>query len=122
MDNRGPLTEDYTNPRFNNNNRANRSNDNNNLFNVNNNNNGSTRANNNNNLYNVNNNNNNGDHQGPLTEDYTNDWNKNKNSTRNINNDNNSVISNYSTSMSSKQYPHTRAVLIQDARYQFLPT
>ncbi len=30
-------------------------------------------------------------------------------------------ISSMATSMSSKNYPHTKAVLIQDARYQFVP-
>lgn len=114
FDHQGPLTEDYTNDRNNNNNnRATRYDNNNKLYRLNNN--GTTRSNNNNNLYNMNN-------RGTNAEDYTNDWNRNKNSTWNDNNDNNSVISNYSTPMSSKQYPHTRAVLIQEARYQFLPT
>ena len=73
-------------------------------------------------LFNVNNNPN-VDHRGPLTEnntngftkDFTNDWNKNNN------NDTDSNISNFSTPMSSNEYPNTKAILIQDAKYQFLP-
>ena len=31
------------------------------------------------------------------------------------------IISNFSTPMSSNEYPHTKSVPTQDARYQFLP-
>ena len=31
------------------------------------------------------------------------------------------IISNFSTPMSSNEYPQTQSILIQDARYQFLP-
>lgn len=80
------------------------------------------RDNNRNNLFNVNNNRD-LDHRGPLTEnntndftkDFTNDWNKNNN------NNTDSNISNFSTPMSSNEYPDTKAILIQDAKYQFLP-
>ena len=41
--------------------------------------------------------------------------------TRINNNDTDSNISNFSTPMSSDEYPHTKSVQIQDARYQFLP-
>ena len=82
------------------------------------------RDNNRNHLFNVNNNPNlDGDHRGPLTEidtddftkDYTNDWNKNPNK------NGAPIISNFSTPMSSNEYPHTKSVQTQDARYQFLP-
>jgi uncharacterized YkwD family protein len=39
----------------------------------------------------------------------------------NQNNDPDSMISNYNTRLSSNRYPHTRSVLTQDARYQYLP-
>ena len=82
------------------------------------------RDNNRNHLFNVNNNPNlDGDHRGPLTEndtddftkDYTNDWNNNPNK------NGAPIISNFSTPMSSNEYPHTKSVQTQDARYQFLP-
>ena len=82
------------------------------------------RDNNRNHPFNVNNNSNlDGDHRGPLTEndsndstkDFTNDWNKNPNK------NGAPIISNFSTSMSSNEYPQTQSVPIQDARYQFLP-
>ena len=69
------------------------------------------------------------DHNGPLTEDYTNNNNsesdfdvnfydtKRKNK-KNYNNDD--MISAYQTSLNSNQYPHTRAVLIRDAKYQYI--
>jgi uncharacterized YkwD family protein len=106
------------------------------------------------------------DHNGPLTEDYSNRDNSepdfdanlyddnrnnrrdntitdnrtnkrnttitgNRNNTRNnninvnrnnrINNDdNNDMISAYNTKLNSNQYPHTRAVLIKDAKYQYI--
>jgi uncharacterized YkwD family protein len=80
------------------------------------------------------------DHAGPLTEDY--DLNRDRDNgfrTRNVNDDDNnkwidqsngrnhknknndSTISSYNTNMSSKKYPHTKAILIQEAKYQFAP-
>jgi uncharacterized YkwD family protein len=70
------------------------------------------------------------DHNGPLTEDYTNNnnsepdadfnlYNNNRKNKKNYNNDDD-MISAYQTSLNSNQYPHTRAVLIQDAKYQFI--
>lgn len=77
------------------------------------------------------------DHQGPLTEDYNRNDGKNrdngdKTSIRNrgqnnvnVNNRRSTVqnpnISSYQTSKNSSSYPHTRAVLVQEARYQFVP-
>lgn len=77
---------------------------------------------NNNRGFGVNNNNNGADPDGPLTEEY------------NINNRDNDFdisgkrynrngmlnISDANTSLSSKSYPHTRPVLIQEAKYQFV--
>jgi uncharacterized YkwD family protein len=79
------------------------------------------------------------DHNGPLTEDYTNNnnnepdfdfnlynnnrkINNNKNNNKNKDKDynNDDMISSYQTNLTSNQYPHTRAVLIQDAKYQFI--
>lgn len=79
------------------------------------------------------------DHNGPLTEDFTNNNNNESdfdfnlyNNNRKINNNNNNknkdnkdyddddMISSYQTNLNSNQYPHTRAVLIQDAKYQFI--
>ena len=69
------------------------------------------------------------DHNGPLTEDYTNndnndsdlDVNLYNNKRKNKKNYNNrDMISAYQTSLNSSQYPHTRAVLIQDAKYQYI--
>jgi uncharacterized YkwD family protein len=114
-------------------------------------------------LFNVGNNRDDGiDHNGPLTEDYTNtnnsepdvDYNmfNNNNNRKNNNNDNgtltnnyskvnnrgvdndinlfrnkrkknnndNEMISAYQTSLNSNKYPHTKAVLIQDAKYQYI--
>lgn len=75
------------------------------------------------------------DHQGPLTEDYDNGRNNGGNDRSslrnrvqdnlNVNtrrsNDINGTISNYRTNTNSSNYPHTRAVLIQEAKYQFIP-
>ena len=100
------------NPRNNDNltNVVNRDHNRNNLTNV------VNRDHNRNHLFNVNNNPNlDGDHRGPLTENDTNDWNKNPNK------NGTPLISNFSTPMSSYEYPHTKSVLTQDARYQFLP-
>ena len=71
------------------------------------------------------------DHNGPLTEDYTNTNNsqsdldvnlfntKRKNKKNYYKNDDD-MISSYQTSLNSNQYPHTRAVLIRDAKYQYI--
>ena len=85
------------------------------------------------------------DHQGPLTEDYNrdnrnganridrnrvnvNDRNNNnifindKRRNGNVTNvSNKNDISSSNTNMSSNQFPHTRAILIQEARYQVVP-
>lgn len=69
------------------------------------------------------------DHRGPLTENYANrkggnDYNP---SEGNINNDRNGrttgngIISNFSTRKSSEDYPHTRAIRTQDAKYRSVP-
>lgn len=70
------------------------------------------------------------DHNGPLTEDYTNNNNSepdadynlynNKRKNKKNYNKNDDMISAYQTSLNSNQYPHTRAVLIRDAKYQFI--
>jgi uncharacterized YkwD family protein len=116
IDHNGPLTEDYNNNNRNDNgNRATRTNNNNNnRYNVNNRNN-----NDNNELFNVNNDND------------ANRYNRNNNQDRNTilrnnnnannNNNNNLNISSYKTSLSSKNYPHTRAIVIQEARYRHIP-
>jgi uncharacterized YkwD family protein len=70
------------------------------------------------------------DHNGPLTEDYTNNnnnepdfdfnmYNNNRNNNKNDNNDDD-MISSYQTNLNSNQYPHTKAVLIRDAKYQYI--
>ncbi|WP_425320385.1 CAP domain-containing protein [Neobacillus soli] len=67
------------------------------------------------------------DHNGPLTEDYTNnnnsqrDFDVNRFNDRHSNRKNNDdMISAYQTTLNSNQYPHTRAVLIQDAKYKYI--
>ncbi|MEH6955830.1 hypothetical protein V7073_13830, partial [Neobacillus drentensis] len=58
------------------------------------------------------------DHNGPLTEDYTNNnnsesdldvnqFNKKRKNKKNYNNNDNDMISAYQTSLNSNQYPHT---------------
>ena len=69
------------------------------------------------------------DHRGPLTENYANRKGGNDHdlSEGNINNDRNGrttgngIISNFSTRKSSEDYPHTRAIRTQDAKYRFVP-
>lgn len=73
------------------------------------------------------------DHQGPLTEDYERDnrINNGRTSFRNrvqnnvndhrLSNGENLTISNYKTEKDSNNYPHTRAVLVQEARYEYVP-
>nr|WP_317845693.1 CAP domain-containing protein [Bacillus sp. S3] len=67
------------------------------------------------------------DHNGLLTEDYTNRNNSESDLDANLFNDrkkvrknNRDMISAYQTTLNSDQYPHTRAVLIQDAKYQYI--
>ncbi len=67
------------------------------------------------------------DHNGPLTEDYTNRNNNDRdldlnlfNDNRKIRRNNDDMISAYQTNLDSNQYPHTQAVLIRDAKYQFV--
>lgn len=69
------------------------------------------------------------DHNGPLTEDYTNNDNSDRdfdanlfdgNRNRKNRNNNDDMISAYQTKLDSNQYPHTRAVLIRDAKYQYV--
>lgn len=67
------------------------------------------------------------DHNGPLTEDYTNNDNNDPdfdvnlfNDNRKIRRTNDDMVSAYFTNLDSDQYPHTRAVLIKDAKYQFV--
>ncbi|WP_235714563.1 CAP domain-containing protein [Neobacillus dielmonensis] len=67
------------------------------------------------------------DHNGPLTEDYNNndnndpDFDANLFNNRNKNKkDHDDTISAYQTTLNSSQYPHTRAVLMRDAKYQFI--
>jgi uncharacterized YkwD family protein len=95
IDHNGPLTEDYTN---NNNNEPD--------FDFNLYNNNRKNDNNNNNTRNINNN--------------DNKRNINKNNNWNINDKNDDMISSYQTNLNSNQYPHTKAVLIRDAKYQYI--
>ncbi|MGG3467201.1 CAP domain-containing protein [Neobacillus pocheonensis] len=66
------------------------------------------------------------DHNGPLTEDYTNRNNNDRDDVnlftdnRKIRRNNDDMISAYQTNLDSSQYPHTRAVLMRDAKYQFV--
>ncbi|MEH7331154.1 CAP domain-containing protein [Neobacillus drentensis] len=67
------------------------------------------------------------DHNGPLTEDYTNKNNNDRdldlnlfNDNRKIRRDKDDMISAYQTNLDSNQYPHTQAVLTRDAKYQFV--
>jgi len=82
----------------------------------------------NNRVVNVRNNRDNGiDHNGPLTEDYSNRNNNEPDLDTNLFNDkrkvkrnNDDMISAYHTNLNSSQYPHTQAVLIRDAKYQYI--
>ena len=67
------------------------------------------------------------DHNGPLTEDYSNRNNNEPDLDTNLFNDkrkvkrnNDDMISAYQTNLNSSQYPHTQAVLIRDAKYQYI--
>jgi uncharacterized YkwD family protein len=69
------------------------------------------------------------DHRGPLTENYANRKGGNDRdfSEGNVNNGRdgritgNGIISSFSTRKSSEDYPHTRAIRTQDAKYRFVP-
>ena len=66
------------------------------------------------------------DHRGPLTENYANrkggnDYDPSEQNRRNGLTTGNGTISNFSTNQSSEDYPHTRAILIQEAKYKFVP-
>ena len=65
------------------------------------------------------------DHRGPLTENYANRKGGNdydlRGNRRNGLTTGNGTISSFSTNESSQDYPHTRAILIQDAKYKFVP-
>ncbi|MEH7117954.1 CAP domain-containing protein [Neobacillus vireti] len=67
------------------------------------------------------------DHNGPLTEDYSNRNNNEPdldtnfyNDKRKVKRNNDDMISAYQTTLNSSQYPHTQAVLIRDAKYQYI--
>ena len=67
------------------------------------------------------------DHNGPLTEDYSNRNNNEPdldtnfyNDKRKVKRNNDDMISAYRTNLNSSQYPHTQAVLIRDAKYQYI--
>ncbi len=66
------------------------------------------------------------DHNGPLTEDYTNRDNNDRDLDVNLfdnrknRRNHDDMISAYQTNLDSSQYPHTRAVLVRDAKYQFI--
>jgi uncharacterized YkwD family protein len=60
------------------------------------------------------------DHRGPLTENYANRKGGNEYNPNAVNHRNGS-ISNIYTSKSSKDYPHTRAIRTQDAKYRSAP-
>jgi len=69
------------------------------------------------------------DHRGPLTENYANrkggnDHDLSDNVIRNNSNgqtNGNGTISSFSTKQTSQSYPHTKAILIQEAKYKFVP-
>jgi uncharacterized YkwD family protein len=137
IDHNGPLTEDYTNNDNNDpdwdRNGYNRNNNDDNLTNVNNN-----RTNNRNNrTRNVNNNrandrnmNTNNVNYNRLHDNNSQGVDRNFNTTRTNNNNNNKKNNNMNdtlnisadrTSLDSKNYPHTKAILIQHAQYRYIP-
>nr|WP_263327924.1 CAP domain-containing protein [Neobacillus sp. Marseille-Q6967] len=142
IDHNGMLSEDYTNndnndsdiDRGNGYNANNRRDTDRNRLNVNNrNDNNRNRLNVNNNRDNRNgtnmNNENRGNHRDlyNVNNDRDFDWTKRprNNTNRNVNNNNNNNnldlnISSMTTNVNSRQYPHTKAVLIQDARYHYV--
>jgi uncharacterized YkwD family protein len=67
------------------------------------------------------------DHNGLLTEDYSNRDNNDSDVDRNLFNNkqkvrknNDDTLSAYQTNLNSNQYPHTQAVLVRDAKYQYI--
>ena len=110
IDHNGPLTEDYTN---NDNNDPDWDRNRNNVTNVNN----DRNTNRNNNQRNVNNN-----RLMNTDRHIFNDRNVNYNTGRNMNNNNDGLdISADRTTLDSKSYPHTKAILIQHAQYRYIP-
>jgi uncharacterized YkwD family protein len=66
------------------------------------------------------------DHRGPLTENYANrkggnDYNPSEHNRRNGLTNMNGTTSSFSTKKSSEDYPHTKAMRTQDAKYRFVP-
>ena len=66
------------------------------------------------------------DHRGPLTENYANrkggnDYDPSEQNRRNGLTNMNGTTSSFSTKKSSEDYPHTRAIRTQDAKYRFVP-
>jgi uncharacterized YkwD family protein len=133
IDHNGPLTEDYTNNDNNDpdwdRNTNNRNNNDDYITNVNN-----DRTNNRyNRTRNVNNNrktdrgiNTNNVHYNPLGRNNDRDFTNVRNNNNNKNNDNNNMndalnISADRTTLDSKSYPHTKAILIQHAQYRYIP-
>lgn len=110
IDNRGPLTEDYSESKFNNGrtrmNTNARNRDNDDIYM-----NTRTRG------YDINNNKN----TNVRTRNNDTDNNGTFMNTRASNKNNNTDISSFNTNKSSSSYPHTRAILIQEAKYRFVP-
>ena len=66
------------------------------------------------------------DHRGPLTENYANrkggnDYNPSEQNRRNGLTTGNGITSSFWTRKSSEDYPHTRAIRTQDAKYRSVP-
>lgn len=57
----------------------------------------------------------------PLTRDGDRDLDLNLFNDKRKNRDHDDMISAYQTNLNSDQYPHTRAILIKDAKYQYIP-
>jgi uncharacterized YkwD family protein len=129
IDHNGPLTEDYTNNNNNDpdwdRNTDNRNNNDRNMTNVNN----DRTTNRNNNTTNVNNNrttnrdiNTNNVHYNPLSRGIDRDVRNVRNNNNNNNNNMDALnISADRTTLDSRSYPHTKAILIQHAQYRYIP-
>ncbi|WP_338472010.1 CAP domain-containing protein [Niallia sp. XMNu-256] len=61
------------------------------------------------------------DHRGPLTENYRNRKGGNEYNSNSANNRNGSISTAVYTSKSSNNFPHTKAIRTQDARYRYAP-
>lgn len=63
------------------------------------------------------------DFDNPFTKDNARDRDMDLNlfNDKHKNRDNDNMISAYQTNLNSDQYPHTRAILIRDAKYQYIP-